>query len=256
MRRLNGLGKSNRLRRGRRYLVYRSPWEGQRLVSGTLLAPESGVLSMQRPQRGWGTPLTVELIRGAARAVAASDPLATHLVVGDLSKVGGGCLPPHRSHRGGMDADIGYYMIGGDQRGWLVLVSPETLDADRTWHLLAGFLRTGRLQYAFIDYGLQAPLYRAALRAGESEASLRRVFQYPRPRGDAKVGIIRHLKGHADHMHVRFRCPPGRPCALADEMVKAVTDARVARLGGVHRERRRERKPRRRRATRILPAGW
>jgi len=234
VRRLNNLGKARRLRYRRRYLVYRSPWDGQRLHGGKLLGARPGVFAMQRPQRGWGKPFAVDLIAASAEAVHATDPLASRLVVGDLSKKGGGCIPPHRSHRGGLDADIGYYMLGGKQRGWLQLAQPETIDADRTWRLLKGFLVTRRLQYAFIDYGLQRPLYEAALRHGESKESLRRVFQYPRPRSASKAGIIRHLRGHADHMHVRFMCP-NASCTLPDAARSGIMSTRANRHGGAGR---------------------
>lgn len=253
VRRLNGMSAGAGLRRGQRYVLYRSPWEGQKLTGGALLSAQPAILTLQRPLRGWGKPLTVEVIRGAAQAVARADPLATHLVVGDLSKQGGGCLPPHRSHRGGLDADIGYYMFGGDQRTWMVKVTPETIDADRTWRLLSAFRAAGRLRYAFIDYALQAELYRAALRAGETAESLEPFFQYPRPRDQAKVGIIRHLKGHADHMHVRFTCPPTGPCALDQPAHALLADAGIPMLGGVIDRRRRRTVRRRVRTTRIVP---
>ncbi len=261
-RRLNKFSRGNRLRRGRRYLVYRSPWEGQRLHRGVLLKALSGVISMQRPARGWGKQLAVEAIRKGAQIVQRNTPLASHLVVGDLSKKGGGCLPPHRSHRGGLDADIGYYMQGGAQRAWLSLARPETIDADRTWQLLAAFLATGRLQYAFIDYGLQVPLYDAAIRAGRTPQSLRHVFQYPRSRGAVKSGIIRHLKGHADHMHVRFTCPPQSACAIDDETMKRLERLQQQRHGGGRSHRLSSAGKFKRRAvgkvrrSQILPHGW
>ena len=260
VRRLNNI-KGKRLRRGKRYLVYRSPWEGQRLQGGVLLRSKPDELALQRPERGWGRPLTVELIAAASDRVQTSDPLATHLVVGDLSKQGGGCIPPHRSHRGGLDADIGYYMHGGIQRGWLVLAKPETIDADRTWRLLKAFLVTGRLQYAFIDHGLQASLYDAALRAGETAESLKHVFQYPRPISASKAGIIRHLRGHADHMHVRFRCPAGQPCNLTLQWMERIAQLAQPRQGGgrpheIARDVRRRRRMTNLRKTKILPPGW
>jgi hypothetical protein len=164
-------------------------------------------------------------------------PNRAPLVVGDLSKQGGGCLPPHRSHRDGRDADIGYYVRGGVTPRWLGAVTAQTLDADRTWALLDVFLATGRLRYAFIDYQLQRPLYEAALRAGHTKASLRDVFQYPRPRSHAKAGIIRHLRGHADHIHVRFDCPTTGPCALPASVAATATPRIERRLAGVRHRR-------------------
>jgi len=238
VRALNGLGTDvKKLKGGKRYLVFKSPHDGVVLRGGSLLTAEPEGYLLQRPERGWGKPLAVDVIRTAIRQVHASSPMGTALVVGDLSKQGGGCLPPHRSHRGGLDADIGYYMRGARQRGWLGLATPRTMDADRTWQLLRGFLTTGRLRYAFIDHGLQVPLYDAALRAGETPESLSHVFQHPRPIGDVHQSIIRHLKGHADHMHVRFTCGDDgdgdeATCALPEPTMTRMLAVRMDFRGG------------------------
>ncbi len=236
MRSLNGIGKARRLRGGKRYLVYRSPHEGTRLRGGVLMPDDRETFYMQRPERGWGTPLTVDLLRMSVSAVERAAPLGTQLVIGDLSRAGGGCLPPHRSHRGGLDVDIGYYFRGGDQHRWMRLATAATLDADRTWLLLEAFVTSGRLQYAFIDYDLQRLLHAAALRSGRTAAELAPIFQYPRPLDQARSAIIRHLKGHADHMHVRFTCPPSGPCVLADGLAAQVQDVHFVRRGGARAE--------------------
>lgn len=252
--RLNGLpAKTGRLRSGKRYLIYRSPFEGERLRDGTLLEAEDGVLAMQRPERGWGKPILVQALRAAARATQAGDPRATSLVVGDLSKQGGGCLPPHRSHRGGLDADIGYYHLGGKQRTWLGLATATDIDADRTWQLLAGLRASGQLRYAFIDYALQPSLYAAALRAGETAESLGRFFQFPRPKSAAKSGVVRHLKGHADHMHVRLTCPESGPCALEESLAAAIEASEIPQRGSVGERRRRKFATRSRRHAPAVP---
>ena len=239
VRRFNDIGRAKRLRGGKRYVVFKSPFEGERLHDGVLLQPIEDVIAMQRPERGWGRAALVSAIVQAARAVQTAEPRATSLVVGDLSKEGGGCLPPHRSHRGGLDADIGYFHLGGKQRNWLGLATPEDIDPDRTWQFLAALRATGRLRYAFIDYDLQPTLYAAALRAGETQANLSAMFQYPRPREATKSGVIRHLQGHADHMHVRLACESGQPCALSDELAATVETTDVPMRGRVGGEGRR-----------------
>jgi hypothetical protein len=250
----NGLdAKVKVLKKGKRYVVWKSPHEGVVLQGGVLLADEPDVFAVQRPNRGYGKPLLVETLRIGAQNVQAAHPLATALVVGDLSKEGGGCLPPHKSHRGGLDADVGYYFRGGHQRNWLGLATPDTIDADRTWQLLRVLLATGRLQYAFIDHALQQPLYEAALRTGESSASLLHVFQWPRGLDEAFDAPIRHLKGHADHMHVRLACPEGDPCALdeaATERLRAITQELA---GGVANERARSDSRHRPRSGAVVP---
>lgn len=223
----NGLGGAARLRKGKRYIVRKSPLEGQRLVGGALLQAERGLLTLQRPQRGWGRPVTVQAIRSAAQAVQRSWPESNHLIVGDLSQRGGGCLPPHKSHRGGLDADIGYFQRDNKRRDWMTLASPTSIDAKRTWLFLKALLASGRVRYAFIDYGLQVPLYEAARLAGEATETLSRVFQYPRPRSANRAAIFRHLRGHADHMHVRFTCPDSGSCSLPPEAIARMTEMRL-----------------------------
>ncbi|MCO4760981.1 MAG: penicillin-insensitive murein endopeptidase [Myxococcales bacterium] len=245
--------RSRRLRRGRRYIVYRSPFHNMKLSGGVLLERVDGVVHLQRPARGWGKPLLVNALRSAAEAVQRAYPMRSWLIMGDISKKGGGCLPPHKSHRGGLDVDIGYYYLGGKQRGWLDHASTRELDPDRTWLYLATLLRTGAVQYAFIDYGLQAPLYAAALRDGRTPEQLRSVFQYPRPKSHAKVGIIRHLQGHADHIHLRMRCL-SPSCGLDETTAQRIVRAVATRRGAPVREgRRRARRPRAKTMQRTLP---
>ena len=229
MRAWNKLGRSSRLKKGKRYVIRKSPLEGQRLPGGSLLSAEPGVLTMQRPHRGWGRPVTVQAIRAAAIAVQRNWPGSNHLIVGDLSKRGGGCLPPHKSHRGGMDADIGYFRKDGKRRDWMTLVTQTSIDAQRTWLFLRAMLASGRVRYAFIDYNLQIPLRQAAQLAGESTETLTRVFQYPRPKSASRSAVFRHLRGHADHMHVRFTCPESGACRLPADVVERIAEMRLDR---------------------------
>jgi hypothetical protein len=58
----------------------------------------------------------------------------------------------------------------------------------------------------FLDFDVQGILYAWALDHGVSEHRLARIFQYPHGRGSS-AGIVRHVPGHDNHMHVRFSCP-------------------------------------------------
>lgn len=82
---------------------------------------------------------------------------------------------------------------------------PEQLDVARQWTLLEHWLRHDRVEAIFIDYRLQAELYRHAREEGASREELHRWFQYPRGRTHP-LGIIRHYPQHDDHLHVRFAC--------------------------------------------------
>ncbi len=251
----NALGTTAKLKAGKRYLVAKSPHDGVTLKGGVLLEGDDEHFIIQRPQRGWGKPLLVDAIRIGVHATQRQNPLMPHLIIGDLSKEGGGCLPPHKSHRGGIDADVGLYFRGAHQRKWLGGATPDTLDADRTWQLLRAFLATGKLQFAFIDYSLHQPLYEAGLRAGEPEEHLKAWFQWPRPIENAHETIIRHLAGHDNHMHVRFVCDNDEQCLLPDEAKARLEHARIEMLGSVAVEAHRPREALHRQGAPAVPAG-
>ena len=235
VRALNGLGGKAKLKAGRKYLIGKSPHDGVVLRGGVHMAEQDDLWQL-RDHHAWGKPLLVHSLETAIAAVDASYPLGTRVIIGDLSKNGGGCLPPHKSHRGGMDVDIGYWFRGGRQPRWLETARPHTLDADRTWLFLQALIRSGRVQYAFITYDLQEPLYDAALRHGWTESQLRPIFQYPRP-VDRLAGVIRHLKGHDNHSHIRMFCPPEGECVLDDDARRIMASTRDERLGGPGTER-------------------
>ena len=59
------------------------------------------------------------------------------------------------------------------------------------------------VDYIFVDYGLQKPLYEHAKKAGMSARKLEEYFQYPRGMGRTE-GLIRHTPSHKNHFHIRF----------------------------------------------------
>ena len=128
--------------------------------------------------------------------------------VGDISKKGGGPMPPHSSHQLGRDVDVGYVLEGklADEARFKK-ATEDNLDVARTWRLIKSFIDTEQVVYVFVDYKLQQPLYEHAKARGASEELLDELFQYPRGRRRSH-GIIRHWKGHDDHFHVRFHCQP------------------------------------------------
>lgn len=183
------------------------------LVNGEQL--ESCDQYQTRPKRNYGTPEMNEAIRRGVARVHKTFPKTHKLGIGDLSRKGGGSFRPHVSHQSGRDADIGYYIKGaGDQTG-LRRVSRNTIDAGRSFTLMQSWLERGEVEYIFVDYRLQKPLYLYARDVAKVPAAkLDQWFQYPRGRR-ARTGIIRHLRGHADHMHVRYFAPRSQAAAKA-----------------------------------------
>ena len=156
-----------------------------------------------RDGANFGTQELVTVISRAVAAVNARFPKTPVLTVGDLSREGGGFLSGHQSHQAGRDADLGFYMADGRARRTFEKATPKSIDAARMWTLLEAMLDSGELEYAFIAYPLQKPIYEYARDVAKvSEARLAYYFQYPRKVSE-RVGIIRHIPNHANHLHVR-----------------------------------------------------
>lgn len=182
--------------------------------------PSSPALHVLRPERAWGTPRVVELLLELAAAHRLRFPDAPPLVVGDLSRERGGRLLPHRSHRHGRDVDVRLPQRGRRELR-LLEASLRTLDLERTWFLIERLVRSGEVEYIFLDRRLQRALRRHARSASPPLASddeLSELFQYPRS-PKRWIGIVRHEPGHSSHLHVRFRrevaAPPRVPPLVA-----------------------------------------
>lgn len=161
-------------------------------------------MHIKRPRLAYGTAKTVKLIERAVGQYKRRHAKSPKVLIGNISKRGGGKLPPHLSHRRGVDIDVGYVLKGETLtttrfRG----VNKDTLDPKRTWALVKAFLDTDQVRYIFMDYALQKTLYEYAKSVGTSEDELDELFQYPRGRG-RNYGIIRHWRSHKNHFHVRF----------------------------------------------------
>jgi hypothetical protein len=168
------------------------------------LSAEAGI-HLKRPHLAFGTKKTIGLLEQVARKYRARTGGGPKVVVGDISRRGGGGLGGHLSHRTGHDVDVGYVLRGADaSRTHFSGVNADNLDVARTWALVKAFLDTGEVVYIFMDYAWQKTLYEYARDHGVSERELDELFQYPRGRGRSH-GIVRHWKSHRHHFHVRFR---------------------------------------------------
>ena len=182
------------------------PWNG-RLVNGEAL-PEGDGYRIRRPNRAYGASHVVEHLQRAIAGVRAMYDVHT-LAIGDLSAANGGKIGDHHSHQSGLDVDVGFYFhrVPEGYPDTFVAANAD-LDLDATWALLTAFVRTADLdtgvQMIFLDYDVQATLYKFAKKRGTPDADLEAIFQYPRGK-DTLVGMVRHWPHHADHLHVRFK---------------------------------------------------
>ncbi len=187
------------------------PWAGK-VANARRLQPHP-LFVIRDPSRSWGTEETVRWIHEAFDEVRRRHPRANKVRVHDLSFRDGGPIDGHRSHQSGRDVDIIYFQRRCPRSGCqMQSILPREMDAGPQWTLFRNWIRRGRAQVIFVDYGLQGVLYREARRRGANRAQLAAWFQYPRGRR-APGGVIRHFPNHRNHVHVRFVCARGdREC--------------------------------------------
>jgi LysM repeat protein len=186
------------------------PWSGS-LHAGTVLAPGEGYF-IRRPYRAYGCSHVIAYIERVIASVRRRIPDLHTLAIGDISARRGGAVTEHRSHQSGRDVDVGLYYTKvprGYPQSFVTAV--DQLDLAATWALLHAFADTadepGGVAAIFLDFDVQGRLYDWALENGVEAAYLNRLLQYPHGVG-AMTGLVRHEPNHADHMHVRFKCPP------------------------------------------------
>ncbi len=223
VRRMNPKMEPARLRVGDRLTIYREggknasqaigrPQTGS-LVGGEKLLPGPG-LWLKAPLYSWGTNETIRALKAVIAEVRKKYPAAHDLVIGDISRETGGPLAPHRSHQMGVDVDLGFYHVRQPPTGPKALLDGGAvpLDLEKTWALITNLAGPSELktpiEYMFIGYSLQEKLYKWSEKQGVSPEKLEWLFQYPRG-NRAMHGVVRHEPGHTNHIHVRFKCPPG-----------------------------------------------
>lgn len=161
--------------------------------------------TVRTPEETWGSSNTINLLHNALVRFRANSNYKRELIVQDISKKGGGKFAPHRSHQSGRDVDI---RLPANRH-----VAPhgvprkiKQVDWAAAWTLVHELIKSGEVEYIFLNYDRQKHLYRAAKRAGVSKKLLARWIQYPTHSKSQRSGLVRHAKGHSVHIHVRFRC--------------------------------------------------
>jgi hypothetical protein len=180
------------------------------LFNGRQLPPSPTLYKRWHREKAYGTPEMINLIQTGAEEMAWLVPDADPIVVGDISTRSGGHLEGHKSHMGGLDADIGLYW--GEGKMYMAgfrEVSPQNLDAHSNWLLIRAMLATGDVERILLDQKLINAVRRHAIDSGDltvSEAN--RIFwRSSDPRVWSQDGVVHHIEGHKHHMHVRVKCP-------------------------------------------------
>ena len=130
------------------------------------------------PKRLYGNERTIHAILSVTRAYRAAHPNAPRVVIGDISREGGGPMDDHVSHQNGLDVDVYFPRL---DRALRAPTTAGEIDHRLAQDLLSRFVAAGA-QMIFVGYstGLHGP-----------------------------AGVVTPYPGHEYHMHVRFP-PQGR----------------------------------------------
>lgn len=179
---------------------YGHPYRG-RLENGIPFPAQFSGYQLREKERIYTTPEVAGAVLDAVDAVQKQFPGTCDLYIGDFSLPNGGFMNRHKSHQNGRDVDLGMYAKGNRTLSTFIPMTEENLDVARTWCLIENIIRSQRVQYIFLDKNIQKLLYDHALSRGMSRDYLDRIF------GNARGAVIRHLRNHQDHIHVRFFAP-------------------------------------------------
>ncbi len=187
--------------------------------AGWQLPQADGLYERWDPARSWATSFVVGTLQSVAARVALELPLADPILIGDISRRGGGAMPGHKNHNLGIDVDIGLFMDDGRQPlGGFVDLRPSQLDAQSTWVLVRTLMETGQVQYILLDQGHIDRLRGYLLHEeGFDTETVDAVFPPPSeiPKWSEGSGYVRHAPNHRNHLHVRLKPPPPEPAPPA-----------------------------------------
>ena len=182
----------------------------QVLRNGVQLPEQSELYYIRNPYEAWGTPEMIEAIVMASEEMAWLMPQADPLMIGDLSRKHGGALPPHRSHRSGIDADIGIYTTGAKQpvSAGFANINKSNIDYEANWLFWSSLLDTGLVERILLDQSIIDAMRVWTIESDIlSEAEAHEIFPVRNAPGLwLKRGVFQHVAGHLDHIHLRVIC--------------------------------------------------
>jgi penicillin-insensitive murein endopeptidase len=212
-------GRRTRTHRRRRASATPRPVEATSVGRATRGALVGGValqssehLAVKSSSQGqnFGTPELVALLGRVSLQVAERSP-GSRMQVGDLSREGGGRFGPHRSHRSGRDADVGFYLLDAEgnptqpprfhdigRDGIARQDASVHLDEVRTWQLIEALVTETEtpVQFIFVAAHIKARLLEEGRRQGASEETLAHA-----------AAVVQEERAHTNHLHVRIYCP-------------------------------------------------
>jgi penicillin-insensitive murein DD-endopeptidase len=188
------------------------------LQGGVELPPTGPTWQVMRPSRNrnWGHPELVNFLERFA-PLAAKATGWQGILIGDMAQPRGGPLPfGHKSHQIGLDVDIWFMpmpdrVFSRDERENIVATNVVAADGkrvnDQIWNPGdVAFIRTAAEQPE-VERVLVNPAIKKELCRVESQND------------KAWMSKVRPWYGHADHIHVRLKCPADSPDCRAQPAV-------------------------------------
>ncbi|MEZ4302142.1 MAG: penicillin-insensitive murein endopeptidase [Polyangiaceae bacterium] len=172
------------------------------LVNGIMMPKDPTKWIVLEPGLAYGTQETVDAIAKSIERVHAAFPNTQPIPIGHISSKHGGYLPVHKSHQAGRDVDLGYYFT--TPKTQFISGTKSNLDLARTLAFIKAMFAVSDIEMIFIDTSIQKLLVEYAVSHGEDADWLDRTFQVRQKPGFAP---IRHVRGHKNHIHVRFASP-------------------------------------------------
>ncbi|MCB0412234.1 MAG: penicillin-insensitive murein endopeptidase, partial [Bdellovibrionales bacterium] len=189
-----------------------------RLVKGTQL-PASGAGWERRANSAagtWGTDFTLDLLFKAAKSTMDIITGGNPLIINAISKRSGGHFDRHASHQNGLDVDARYFHEQANFRNRFNPVSNSTGFQNFKFDKNMAFLESlhsidknsrgqGKSHVLWVFTNREIKRRMCARYRNEHDGELPK-------EGTPGYMVLRyliHISGHADHMHIRFRCPPG-----------------------------------------------
>ncbi len=174
-----------------------------RLVRGVELPDRPDLYTRRKPEESWGSSHAITQLMAAIVRFRHETGFRRSIIIGGISRARGGRFRPHKSHQSGRDIDIRMPLTAAAEGK--KHVGPGDIDWKATWQLIHAFIVSGEVEYIFLEHPLQKRVYKAAREAGVSKEQLGLWVQWPLPPKTNK-GIVRHVKGHKVHFHVRVAC--------------------------------------------------
>src|SRR5215468_10170577 len=188
------------------------------LQGGVELPPTGPTWQVMRPSRNrhWGHPELVKFLERFA-PLAAEATGWSGILIGDMAQPRGGPLPfGHKSHQIGLDVDI-WFMPMPDR-----VLSKEERDSVSASNLVAPDGKNinrenwSSADIAFIRTAAEQPDVERVLVNAAIKKELCRVED---KNDKSWLSKVRPWYGHADHIHVRLKCPADSPNCRAQPAV-------------------------------------